>query len=92
MDYTIRGQKRSIHFSTDLIVGVYETETQRCRFDVSDRNDLSTILKVDFQSDYLHVLMFDNQRFYVQIWNDNAMDEIKEKLTENGIEVREHEF
>lgn len=90
MDYTIRGQKRSIYFSTDLIVGVYETETQRCRFDVSD--NLSTILKVDFQSDYLHVLMFDNQRFYVQIWNDNAMDEIKEKLTENGIEVREHEF
>lgn len=90
MDYTIRGQKRRIYFSTDLIVGVYETETQRCRFDVSD--NLSTILKVDFQSDYLHVLMFDNQRFYVQIWNDNAMDEIKEKLTENGIEVREHEF
>lgn len=92
MDYTIRGQKRSIYFSTDLIVGVYGSESKSYRLDIT-RHEVATntLFVVDYDSDMLHVLMIDSERLYIFINNDEAVNEIKEKLTEIGIEVREHE-
>ena len=52
---------------------------------------MDTLFVVDYDSDMLHVLMIDRERLYIFINNDEAVNEIKEKLTEIGIEVREHE-
>lgn len=92
MDYTVRGAKRIIYFSTDLIVGVYGTYSKSYRFDITrHKGAMTTLFVVDFDSDMLHVLMIERERLYIFIQNDEAVNEIKEKLTEIGIEVREHE-
>lgn len=91
MKYFIQGQKARIKFNTELVVAAYESEGRGC-IDIFDK-DKSTGLATDslvkymFESNWLYIMMFDRMQIYLTIGNDEALDGIKEKLTEIGIEV-----
>ena len=89
MDYTIFSGKKRIRFSTELVCCMYKSENRRCCIDISRTNDEGipvTLCKYWFESDWLHVMLFDRDQLIINIYAEDAMDEIRAKLTDIGIE------
>lgn len=95
MDYIIHNKGKSIKFSTkpSQALAAYEDKDGRCCIDIYPVDDISnSYLKIWFNSASLHIIAygFDNGKIDIIIdTGENVMNEIRETLTESGIEVKQ---
>ena len=95
MKYTIYNKGKHIRFSTkpSQALAAYENKDGRCCIDIYPVDDISnSYLKIWFKSDSLHIIAYGNGKTDIIIDTiEDVMNEIREKLTKSGIEVRERE-
>lgn len=91
MRYQIHNKGKVVKFSTkpSQVVAAYEDDDGRCCIDVYPEDDTSnSYLKIWFNSVSLHIIAYDSRQIYIIIdTGENVMNEIRETLTEAGIEV-----
>lgn len=92
MDYIIQVKDRRISFSTDLKVFAYSGENLYRSLEFYSHDATKPCIEYSWKSSffYFQVSPEDNSVF-VTFDNDEALDGIRKKVTEAGIEVREYE-
>lgn len=92
MKYEIHNKGKFIRFSTkpSQVVAAYEDKDGRCCIDIYPVGN--SYLKIWFKSDSLHIIAYNRGKINIVLETiEDVIDEIREKLTESGIEVRERE-
>lgn len=91
MKYEIHNKGKVVSFSTkpSQAVAAYENKAGKCRIDIYPVDDISnSYLKIWFKSDSLHIIAYDGGKINIILETiEDVVDEIREKLTEAGIEV-----
>lgn len=95
MEYEIHNKGKFVRFSTkpSQAVAAYEDKDGRCCIDIYPVDDIwNSYLKIWFNSDSLHIIAYNGGKINIVLETiEDVIDEIREKLTESGIEVRERE-
>lgn len=95
MKYEIHNKGKFVRFSTkpSQAVAAYEGKDGRCCIDIYPVDDIrNSYLKIWFKSDSLHIIAYNGGKINIVLETiEDVIDEIREKLTESGIEVRERE-
>lgn len=94
MKYEIHNKGKLIKFSTkpSQALAAYENDGMCC-IDIYPVDDISnSYLKIWFNNASLHIIAYDINNGKIDIileTNEDIIDEIREKLTEAGIEVKQ---
>lgn len=93
MDYTIQCKNRRFSFSTNLRVIAYSGENLYRSLEFYSNNVTNACIEYSWKSSFFHfqVLPEDNSIF-ITFDNDEALDEIRRKLTEAGIEIERADY
>ena len=90
MKYQIHNKGKLIRFSTkpSQALAAYEDKEGRSCIDIYPVDDISnSYLKIWFNNDSLHIIVYDGRIDIILETNEKIVDEIREYLTKAGIEV-----
>lgn len=90
MNYQIHTKGNFIRFSTkpSQALAAYEDKDGRSCIDIYPVDDIfNSYLKIWFNNDSLHIIAYDKRIDIILETNEKIVDEIRETLTEAGIEV-----
>lgn len=90
MEYQIRNEGKPIRFSTkpSQALAAYEDKEGRSCIDIYPVDDISnSYLKIWFNNDSLHIIAYDKRIDIILETSEKIVDEIREDLTNAGIEV-----
>ena len=90
MKYQIHNKGKLIRFSTkpSQALAAYEDKDGRSCIDIYPIDDISnSYLKIWFNNDSLHIIVYAKQIDIILETNEKIVDEIREDLTKAGIEV-----
>ena len=93
MKYEIQNTGKHIQFNTkpSQALAAYENKAGKCCIDIYPVDDISnSYLKIWFKNASLHIISYDINNGKIDIileTDEDIIDEIREKLTEAGIEV-----
>lgn len=91
MKYEIHNKGKLIRFSTkpSQALAAYEDKDGRSCIDIYPIDDISnSYLKIWFNNDSLHIIAYDGRMDIILETGENVINEIRETLTESGIEVK----
>lgn len=90
MKYQIHNKGKFVRFSTkpSQAVAAYEGKDGQCCIDIYPVDDISnSYLKIWFNNDSLHIIVYAARIDIILETNEKIVDEIRENLTKAGIEV-----
>ncbi len=92
MKYQIHNKGKFIRFSTkpSQALAAYEDKAGKCCIDIYPVDDISnSYLKIWFNNASLHIIVYAEKIDIILETIEDVIDEIRETLTESGIEVKQ---